>query len=157
MAQVSACSHLSPGDDRLFITSKMSFSNPCKYMPMLKSQRFASELCCNIGMLLGNETLCQNLDHIFGQSVSSAHFCFCRWTLNDPWPVTTARKLLINERSIDNFDNECLGVSGIVNISPIKFFRFWNPVSYFFLNNWFGDWQCWLWSIKLMGRASVCK
>ena len=36
MAQVSACSHLSPGDDRLLISGKTRFSNACKYMPMIK-------------------------------------------------------------------------------------------------------------------------
>ena len=30
MAQVSACSHISPSDDRLLISSKICFSNPCK-------------------------------------------------------------------------------------------------------------------------------
>ena len=39
MTQASDCSHLSPSDDRLFISVKMSFSNPCKYMPMSSTSR----------------------------------------------------------------------------------------------------------------------
>ena len=34
MAQASACSHLSPSDDRLLLSGKIRFSNPCKNMPM---------------------------------------------------------------------------------------------------------------------------
>ena len=34
IAQASACTHLSPGDDCLLISGKLRFSNPCKYVPM---------------------------------------------------------------------------------------------------------------------------
>ena len=33
MAQVPACSHPTPGDDRLLISGVICFSNPHKYMP----------------------------------------------------------------------------------------------------------------------------
>ena len=46
MAQVSAGSHLSPSDDRLLISGKIGFSNPCKYMPMSICD-LVSGLSCN--------------------------------------------------------------------------------------------------------------
>ena len=35
MAEISACSQLSPIDDCLMISSMIRYTNPCKYMPML--------------------------------------------------------------------------------------------------------------------------